>query len=55
MALLAQVLAPRERVFFDLFEAAGQNGPRPAGVLEESLGEWLDHRDLLPELLHPAI
>jgi hypothetical protein len=41
-------------VFFDLFEAAAQNGPRAAGVLEEILDEWLDHRDLPPDLLHPA-
>jgi uncharacterized protein len=51
MARLAQVLAPRERVFFDLFEAAAQNGLRAAAVLEDILDEWPDHRDLLPELL----
>jgi hypothetical protein len=34
---LAQVLAPRERVFFDLFDAAAQDGLRGPRVLEEIL------------------
>jgi hypothetical protein len=37
MARLAQVLAPRERVFFDLFETAAQSGLRGPRVLEEIL------------------
>jgi len=46
MARLAHVLAPRERVFFDLFEEAADNARTAAGLLEKLLDEGSDHHGL---------
>src|SRR5918911_291828 len=46
MARLSQLFAPREREFFDLFEEAGSNIVRAAGLLERLLQEWPDHGEL---------
>ena len=44
-------LVPRDRVFFDLFSEAGQNGLRAARLLREMLERWPDHGDLAREIL----
>src|ERR671916_1254877 len=46
MARLAQLFAPREREFFDLFEEAGANIVRAAALLEQMLDQWPDHGEL---------
>ena len=38
-------LLPRDRVFFDLFEEAGQNSLRSARLLKEMLEVWPDAVD----------
>ena len=40
MARLTQLFAPREREFYDLFEEAGANIVRGAGLLETMLSTW---------------
>ena len=37
MSRLSQIFAPKEREFFDLFEEAGNNCVRAAGLLEQML------------------
>jgi uncharacterized protein len=44
-------LVPRDRVFFDLFNKAGQNTLRAAKLLQEMLGEWPDDKELAREIL----
>jgi len=51
MARLSQLFAPREREFFDLFEEAGNNIVRTAGLLERMLDAWPDHGELGREIL----
>jgi uncharacterized protein Yka (UPF0111/DUF47 family) len=46
MPRLAQVLAPSERVFFDLLEAAARNAMHAARRLEYLLEEWPAHADV---------
>lgn len=46
MPSLSQILAPNEREYFDLFVRAGANIARAAGLLEEMLASYPDHRDL---------
>ena len=46
MPSLAQILAPNEREYFDLFERGGTNIVRAAELLEEMLGSYPDRRDL---------
>jgi uncharacterized protein len=48
---LSSVIAPREREFFDLFEEAGGNIERAAGLLEEMLRDYPDRADLAREIL----
>ncbi len=48
---LANVLAPRDREFFDLFEEAGGNIQRAAGLLEELLNEYPERNELAREIL----
>src|SRR5919112_4524929 len=48
---LGNVLAPRDREFFDLFEEAGGNIERAAGLLEELLNEYPERNELARELL----
>ena len=48
---LPSVLAPRDRQFFDLFEAAGGTILRAAGLLEEMLEDFPEHNELAREIL----
>src|SRR5215211_5632969 len=43
---LSRFFAPREREFFDLFEEAGTNIAKAAGLLEQMLQAWPDHGEL---------
>src|SRR5436853_1253445 len=51
MPRLSQVLAPRGREFFDLFEEAGGNIVRAADLLEQMLNAYPERRDLAREIL----
>jgi uncharacterized protein len=44
-------LVPRDRVFFDLFNQAGQNTLRAARMLKEMLEKWPDDTGLAREIL----
>jgi uncharacterized protein len=44
-------LIPKDRVYFDLFNEAGQNTLRAARLLKEMLEEWPDDRGLAREIL----
>jgi predicted phosphate transport protein (TIGR00153 family) len=44
-------LVPRDRVFFDLFNQAGQNTLRAARMLQEMLQGWPDNASLAREIL----
>src|SRR5919106_1702147 len=46
MARLAQLFAPKEREFFDLFEEAGANIVRASELLERMLDQWPEHGEL---------
>jgi predicted phosphate transport protein (TIGR00153 family) len=48
---LSSVLAPRDREFFDLFEEAGGNIQRAAGLLEELLEDFPERNDLARDIL----
>jgi predicted phosphate transport protein (TIGR00153 family) len=48
---LSSVLAPRDREFFDLFEEAGGNILRAAGLLEELLKDFPERNDLARDIL----
>jgi predicted phosphate transport protein (TIGR00153 family) len=48
---LSSVLAPRDREFFDLFEEAGGNILRAAGLLEEMLIDFPERSDLARDIL----
>jgi uncharacterized protein len=48
---LSSVLAPRDREFFDLFEEAGGNILRAAGLLEELLKDFPEHNELARDIL----
>ena len=51
MVQLSRLFAPREREFFDLFEEAGANIVRAAGMLETLVQEWPDHGELAHDLV----
>jgi len=51
MVELSKLFAPKEREFFDLFEEAGANIVRAAGLLERMLDEWPDHGALGREVV----
>lgn len=51
MAGLSRLFAPREREFFDLFEEAGSNIVRAAGMLETMLDKWPDHGELARDVV----
>src|ERR1700693_17168 len=51
MARFAQVFAPRDRVYFELFEEAGQNMLRAAALLEQMLSGYPDEKHLAREIL----
>ena len=44
-------LVPKDRVFFDLFDQAGQNTLRAARLLKEMLERWPDEHGLVREIL----
>jgi predicted phosphate transport protein (TIGR00153 family) len=46
----AQVFAPRDRAYFELFEEAGENIERSADLLEELLSGFPDSRELAQEI-----
>ena len=48
---LANVLAPRDREFFDLFEEAGRNIVQAGDLLERTLDRWPDHGELAREIV----
>ena len=48
---IASVIAPRDREFFDLFEEAGGNILRAAGLLEDMLRDWPDRSALARDIL----
>jgi predicted phosphate transport protein (TIGR00153 family) len=48
---LSSVLAPRDREFFDLFEEAGGNILRAAGLLEEMLMDFPERSELARDIL----
>jgi len=47
---ITQVFAPRDRVYFELFEEAGQNIMRSAELLERLLSDYPDQRHLAQEI-----
>ena len=51
MARLSQLFTPRERGFYDLFEEAGANLQKAAGLLDKMLGQWPDGKELMREVL----
>jgi predicted phosphate transport protein (TIGR00153 family) len=48
---LSRVVAPRDREFFDLFEEAGGNILRAAGLLEEMLRDYPERSELSRDIL----
>ena len=48
---MALSLVPRDKVFFDLFLEAGQNGLRAARLLREMLEKWPDEEGLARDIL----
>src|ERR1700684_3355152 len=51
MARFAQVFAPRDRVYFELFEEAGQNILKASSMLHELLYDYPDNKQLAAEIL----
>ena len=51
MVELSKLFAPKEREFFDLFEEAGANIVRAAGLLERMLDKWPDHGELARDIV----
>jgi predicted phosphate transport protein (TIGR00153 family) len=51
MSRLSQIFAPKEREFFDLFEEAGNNAVRAAGLLEHMLEQWPDHGEAMRDVV----
>ena len=51
MSRLSQMLAPREREFFDLFDEAGRNIARAGRLIAQIFAEWPDQRELVRELV----
>jgi predicted phosphate transport protein (TIGR00153 family) len=51
MPRLAHVFAPRDRVYFELFEEAGQNVLQASDLLERLLSNYPDSKDLAREIL----
>jgi len=51
MGLLSKVFAPRDRVFFELFEEAGRNILRAADLLDRMLRNYPDSKDLARDVL----
>src|SRR5215210_9480820 len=51
MVQLSKLFAPKEREFFDLFEEAGANIVRAAGLLERMVLSWPDHAELARDVV----
>ncbi|HEY5318257.1 MAG TPA: DUF47 domain-containing protein, partial [Solirubrobacteraceae bacterium] len=51
MGRLSNVFAPRDRVFFELFEEAGQNIRHAADLLDRMLRNYPDSKDLARDIL----
>jgi uncharacterized protein len=51
MPRLAHVFAPRDRVYFELFEEAGQNILQASDLLDRLLSNFPDSKDLAREIL----
>jgi uncharacterized protein len=51
MARLAQVFAPKDRVYFELFEEAGQNILKAADLLDRMLATYPDAKELAEDIL----
>ncbi len=51
MVQLSKLFAPKEREFFDLFEEAGANIVRAAGLLERMVEHWPDNAELAREVV----
>jgi uncharacterized protein len=51
MARLAQVFAPRDRIYFELFEEAGQNILRTCELLHRMLSDYPEEAHLAGEIL----
>ncbi len=51
MARLAQVFAPRDRIYFELFEEAGQNILQAADLLDRMLSNYPDSKALAQDIL----
>jgi hypothetical protein len=51
MGRLSKVFAPRDRVFFELFEEAGQNILRAADLLDQMLRNYPDSKELARDIL----
>ena len=51
MVQLSKLFAPKEREFFDLFEEAGANITRAAGLLERMVEGWPDNSELAREVV----
>jgi predicted phosphate transport protein (TIGR00153 family) len=46
MSRLGQVFAPRDRIYFELFEEAGRNIERAAELLDRMMRDYPDHKEL---------
>jgi uncharacterized protein len=51
MARFAQVFAPRDRIYFELFEEAGQNMMHASDLLDEMLADYPEDKHLAQEIL----
>jgi len=51
MPRLAQVFAPRDRIYFELFEEAGRNILKAAELLHQLLADYPDNKELAREIL----
>jgi uncharacterized protein len=51
MSRIAQVFAPRERIYFELFEEAGKNILQAADLLDQMLSNFPDSKALAQEIL----
>jgi len=51
MARLSQVFAPKDSVFFDLFEESAANALRAAELLDEMLGNYPERAELARDIL----
>src|SRR5436305_12935317 len=50
MGRLGQVFAPRDRIYFELFDEAGQNVQKAAELLDRPRPDYPDHRELADEI-----